>query len=79
MVCAQTLPGAMLLAEERALFGSHSWHLALVRHQAGHSLHMLLAHSEQLMMWHLGPWFSGGLGSVNFTVRLNLKCLFQPK
>ena len=28
----------------------------------------------------LGTWFSGGLGSVTFTVELNdLKGLFQPK
>jgi len=31
-------------------------------------------------MWHLGTWFSGGLGSVRFTVGLDdLKGLFQPK
>ena len=31
-------------------------------------------------MWRLGTWFSGGLGSVRFTVGLNdLKGLFQPK
>ena len=31
-------------------------------------------------MWCLGTWFSGGLGSVRFTVGLDdLKGLFQPK
>ena len=31
-------------------------------------------------MWHLGTWFSGGLGSVRFMVGLDdLKGLFQPK
>ena len=31
-------------------------------------------------MWHLGTWFSGGLGRVRFTVGLDdLKGLFQPK
>jgi len=31
-------------------------------------------------MWHLGTWFSGGLGSVRFMVGLNdLKGFFQPK
>ena len=31
-------------------------------------------------MWHLGTWFSGGLGSGRFTVGLDdLKGLFQPK
>jgi len=29
-------------------------------------------------MWHFGTRFSGGLGSVRFTV-LDLKGLFQPK
>ena len=31
-------------------------------------------------MWHLGTWFSGGLGSVRFMVGLDdLKSLFEPK
>ena len=31
-------------------------------------------------MWHLGTWFSGGLGSVRFMVGPDdLKGLFQPK
>jgi len=31
-------------------------------------------------MWHLGTWFSDGIGSVRFTVGLEyLKGLFQPK
>jgi len=31
-------------------------------------------------MWHLGTWFSGGLGSVRLTVGLDdFKGLFQPK
>ena len=31
-------------------------------------------------MWHLGTWFSSGLGSVRFMVGLNdLQGLFQPK
>ena len=31
-------------------------------------------------MWHLGTWFSGGLGSVRFMVGLDdLKGLFQSK
>ena len=32
------------------------------------------------MMWCLGTWFSGGLGSVRFTVGLDdLKGIFEPK
>jgi len=32
------------------------------------------------LTWRSGTWFSGGLGSVRFTVGLNdLKDLFQPK
>ncbi|KAK4810447.1 LOW QUALITY PROTEIN: hypothetical protein QYF61_004227, partial [Mycteria americana] len=35
--------------------------------------------SPSLETWHLGTWFSGGLGSVRFTVGLDdLKGLFQP-
>lgn len=34
MVCAWTMPGAMLIIEEHGLLGSHGWHLALVHHQA---------------------------------------------
>ena len=35
---------------------------------------------KDVQIWHLGTWFSGGLGSVRFTVGLNvLKGLFQPK
>ena len=31
-------------------------------------------------MWHLGTWFSGGLGSARVMVGLDdLKGLFQPK
>ena len=31
-------------------------------------------------MWHLGTWFSGGVGSVRLSVGLNdLKGLFQSK
>ena len=35
---------------------------------------------KDVYTWCLGTWFSGGLGSVRFTVVLNdLKGLFQPK
>ena len=31
-------------------------------------------------MWHLGTWFSGGVGSARLAVGLgDLKGLFQPK
>ena len=32
-----------------------------------------------MQTWHLGTWFSGGLGSVIFTVGLMSKGIFQPK
>ena len=33
-----------------------------------------------MQMWHLGTWFSGGLGSVRLTVGLNdLKGLYDSK
>ena len=35
---------------------------------------------KDVWMWHLGTWFSGGLGRVGLMVGLNdLKGLFQPK
>jgi len=35
---------------------------------------------NQQKTWYLGTWFSGGLGSVRFTVGLDdLTGLFQPK
>ena len=35
---------------------------------------------KEVQMWHLGMWFSGGLGSVRVMVGLNdIKGLFQPK
>ena len=35
---------------------------------------------KDVQTWHLGTWFSGGLGSLRLTVGLDdLKALFQPK
>ena len=41
---------------------------------------LLVLMPKDVMTWCLGTWFSGGLGSVRFTVGLDdLKGLFQPK
>ena len=38
------------------------------------------ASKPHIYMWHLGTWFSGGLGRIRFMTRLNdLKGLFQTK
>lgn len=41
--------------------------------------HHLWKDFKDVQMWHLGPWFSGVLGSVREEWTLILRGLFQPK
>lgn len=39
-----------------------------------------MVYLKDVQMWHLGTWFSSGLGSADLTVELNgLKGVFQPQ